>query len=77
MDPFTVHRQQKETLIMVTRDVHEIPDEDIIKAIRVMYQKVRIRKVQGKIKTRSFYLRMKMGPAQQQVMRNYLNFMFN
>lgn len=62
---------------MVIRDAHEITDEDIIKAIRVMYQKVRIRKVQNKIKTRSFYLRMKMGPAQQQVMRNYLNFMFN
>lgn len=77
MDPFTVHRQQKETLIMVIRDAHEITDEDIIKAIRVMYQKVRIRKVQNKIKTRSFYLRMKMGPAQQQVMRDYLNFMFN
>ena len=62
---------------MVVKPEEEIPTEDIIKAIRVMYQKVRIRKVQGKTKTRSFYLRMKMGPAQQQVMRDYLNFMFN
>ena len=77
MNAFSVHQQQKETLIMVIRPEEDIPTKDIIKAIRVMYQKVRIRKVQGKIKTRSFYLRMKMGPAQQQVMRDYLNFMFN
>ena len=71
MNKFWINVQNKETCIKVTGGAVII--EDVVVQIKKLYPKVQIRCVG----LSTAYLRMKMTKTQQQIVHDYLSFMFN